>query len=317
MLSGTTASAGPTPNDDGPVLRVGKSSFTSEELQRRLDAIPPFQLATLGKTAAAIREAFVQKVVIPDVLLSQEAQARKLGEAPQVKQLTRQLLARALEDSVRREANESVANDAAVEKYFNEHRAEYGRPQRVRLFRLLVATRAEADQVLAKAKQLKDMTEWRNLVRERSLDKATSMRSGDLGFVAADGNTDVPRVRVPPALFEVAQTVKDGELVPQPVPEGKYFGVVWRRGTVDAIEPDLAEATPRIRRLLIEEHVRKTLDGLVQERMKTDVEQHDLTVLEELSLTVPADPRASASVGLAPERHSAKPDVHRSDDGLR
>lgn len=317
VLCGAIANAGPTAPDQDAVLRVGQSSLGLDELQRRLDTIPSFQLATLGKTPSAIREGFVNEVVVPELLLSQEADARKLRETPQVRQLTRQLLARALEDSIRRQAEQAIINDDAVAKYFDGHRAEYGRPERVRLFRLLVASRAQAEQLLAKAKQLKDMGEWRNLVREHSLDKATSMRSGDLGFVTADGNTDVPRVRVAPSLFEAARAVKDGELVPEPVPEGKRFAVVWRRGSVGAVEPTLADEAPRIRRRLIEERVRTNLDALVRERTHSDVERRDLTILEELSLSVPEDPRAAASVGLVPQPHAAKPDVRRGESGLR
>ena len=78
---------------------------------------------------------------------------------------------------------------------------------------------------------------WSRLARERSIDRATHMRSGSLGYVAASGQTHMPQVRVSPALFAAAAQVQDGQLVPRPVPEGTEFAVIWRRASRAAPAP--------------------------------------------------------------------------------
>ena len=175
----------------GVVLSVGSTYVTLGELQREIATVPYFQLASLGKSDPEIRRAYAQQVVVPRLLMAEDARTRKLSDTLAVKQLGDRALVQALEESVRSEASAEVT-DAAVKQYFDEHRAELAQPERIRVFRLLVADRAEAQKLLEKARQVKDMSAWRTLVRDHSLDQATRMRGGDLGFVHPNGDTDVP-----------------------------------------------------------------------------------------------------------------------------
>jgi peptidyl-prolyl cis-trans isomerase C len=68
--------------------------------------------------------------------------------------------------------------------------------------------------------------------------------------VHPDGDTDTPRVRVDPALFRAAQTVKDGEFVPQPVKESDKFAVIWRRGSLPAKSRTVEQERESIQNLL-------------------------------------------------------------------
>jgi len=298
------------------VLRVGSASLTLDELQREIDTLPAFQLKSLGGNDAQIRRAYAQAVAVPRLLLAEDARARKLSETLPVKQLGDRALVQALEESVRSEVSAEVT-DAAVKQYFDEHRGELAQPERIRVFRLLVADRAEAQKLLEKARQVKDMSEWRTLVRDHSVDQATRMRGGDLGFVHPNGDTDVPSLRATPELFEAAAKVRDGELCPDLVAEGKLFGVVWRRGSLAAVEPELKAHQGRIRHLLIESRTRQALDKLATAGAGAKVERFELALLDELKLNVPADPRLPASALLPPERTPAKPAVSAGETGLR
>src|SRR5690606_26790841 len=71
-----------------------------------------------------------------------------------------------------------------------------------------------------------------------------------LGYVWPDGNTDVPQVRVSPAIFDAAKKLRDGELTPEPVPEGANWAVIWRRETRKATAESLAHASSKIRQRL-------------------------------------------------------------------
>jgi len=298
------------------VLRVGSTSLTLEELQREIDELPAFQLKSLGANDAEIRRGYAQRVAAPRLLLTEDARARKLGDTLAVKQLADRALVQALEESVRSEVG-AVVTDAVVTKYFDEHRAELAQPERIRVFRLLVADRTEAQKLLEKARKLKDMSEWRTLVREHSIDQATRMRGGDLGFVRPNGDTDVPSLRATPELFGAAAKVRDGELCPDLVAEGKLFGIVWRRGSLAAVEPQLKDHQARIQRLLIESRTRQALDRLATAGAGATVERFELALLDELKLNVPADPRLPASALLPPARLPAKPAVSAGETGLR
>src|SRR5690606_33300409 len=144
------------------------------------------------------------------------------------------------------------------------------------------------------------------------------LRGGDVGFVQPDGKTDVPRVRVPPALFEAAAAVNDGEFVAEPVPEGEHFAVVWRRGSLPAVQSSAAAEAPRIRRLLIESQVHQELETLGKKLAEGRVSKHNLELLDELTLHQPADPRLPASALLPQKAHgSARPNVAPGETGIR
>ena len=68
--------------------------------------------------------------------------------------------------------------------------------------------------------------------------------------MSADGVSNEAGVRVDPTLVKAAGAVKDGELVPHPVPEGASFAVVWRRGTVPASKRTVEESSAQIRAAL-------------------------------------------------------------------
>ena len=97
-----------------------------------------------------------------------------------------------------------------------EPRRASTRPERINLWRILCKTRDEAATVLEAARRDPTIAKYNDLAREHSIDKATNLRGGNLGFVGPDGASNEAGVKVDPALVKAAQTVKDGELVPQP-----------------------------------------------------------------------------------------------------
>lgn len=315
VLTAAGASATSNPSPSPVVLRVGTATLTLAELQAEIDAVLPLQLAGLGSNDAQIRRAYADQVAVPRLLLAEEARARKLSDTLAVKQQVDRALLQSLEESERASAAAEVT-EAAVKGYFDEHRAELSHPERIRVFRLLVADRSEAQKLLEKARKIKDMSEWRALVRDHSLDQATRLRGGDLGFVHPNGDTEVPSLRATRELFEAAAKVRDGELVPELVAEGKHFGIVWRRGSLAPVEARLADHERRIRQLLIESRTRQALDALVAKR-SGDVERRELAFLDELTLHVPADPRLPASALLPPAPAKARPAVSAGETGLR
>ena len=111
------------------------------------------------------------------------------------------------------------------------------------LWRILCKTRDEAETVLAAAKRDLTIPKYNELAREHSIDKATNLRGGNLGFVCPDGTSNEAGLKVDPALVKAAVAVKDGELVAQSrSPEASGFAVVWRRSTVPATQRTVEDA---------------------------------------------------------------------------
>ncbi|MCW5834778.1 MAG: peptidyl-prolyl cis-trans isomerase [Labilithrix sp.] len=266
-------------------IRVGSRTVSVAELEDRLAEIPPFQAAMFGASRDEIVKAYVDQVIVRDLLLGEGAERRKLDDALPTKHQLQRARSTATLRAIRSGELKSPAAipEADVKKYYEDNRARFDSPERVNLWRILCRTRDEADEVLAAAKQELTIQKFNDLARDHSVDKATSFRGGNLGFVAPDGSSNEAGVKVEPALVKAASAVSDGELVPAPVPEGSLFAIVWRRTTVPATRRSLEEATAQIRATLYRERTeaseRKLIDDLRAKHVR-DVNVDPLKIIE-------------------------------------
>jgi peptidyl-prolyl cis-trans isomerase C len=275
-------------------VRVGAFTVTVGELEDRLASVPPFQAATFGATPDEIVHAYVDQVVVRELLLGSGADARKLENGlPTKHQLQRAkstATLRALRGSFKSPA--AIA-DADVTKYFEDNRARFEAPERVNLWRILCKTREEAESVQSEAKRDLTIPKWNDLARDHSIDQATKFRGGNLGFIASDGTSNQAGVKVDPVLFHAASSVKDGELA-GPIAEAGAFAVVWRRTTVPATKRTLDEVSQQIRTSIFRERTeaaeKKLIDDLRAKKVR-DVDADLLKIIEippvDASVTLP------------------------------
>jgi peptidyl-prolyl cis-trans isomerase C len=155
-----------------------------------------------------------------------------------------------------------VPRDAA-RAYYEKNRTRFDTPVRVRLWRILCATRAEAQSVLDSIHRDPTPKTFGDLARDHSVDHGTSLRAGDLGFLTADGLSREPGLRVDPAVVRAALGVRDGDVVPSPVEEGAFFSVVWRRGTIPALHQTFDEVAAQIQETLRKDRVKAEADDLI------------------------------------------------------
>ncbi len=258
------------------VLRVGARSVTVAELEDRLAAVPRFQLTDFGKTPAEIRKGFLERIVVPELLLSAAAEAEgKARELPWSQELSRARSSASLRALKATVPSASQVPEAEVRAYFEANRGFYESPERIHVSRILLATQAEAETVLAAARKELTLQAFTELARAKSLDKATHMRAGNLGFLGPDGTSNQAGLKADPGLVVAARTVKDGELVPNPVPEGSNFAVVWRRGTVAATRRTYEDAAPQIRDSLARRKLEEATKRHIDELTKAHVSQRD------------------------------------------
>jgi peptidyl-prolyl cis-trans isomerase C len=249
------------------VAHVGVKEITAGELEDRIAKIPRFQLAAMGDTPGAIRRKVLLDVIVPEVLLATAAEKEHLEGDPALGLKLQRALANATMRVVRNQVGlASAIPTEDIRKYYVENKSKFDSPARYNLWRILCATRDEALSVLASAKATLTIENFSKLARDHSIDKATYMQAGNLGFVDEAGSSNEVGVKIDPRLAKAAAGVKDGELLPDPVPEGSGFAVVWRRGSVPANHRSLEDATPQIRdvvwRQRIDEASMGLLDGL-------------------------------------------------------
>ncbi len=250
--------------DAKPIAHVGSEYVSADTLSRRIAKIPDFQRASLGDSPNKLKRQVLDTFIIPDLLYAQEAERLKLGERPAVQNRQRDVLRAAMDHELRQETNAtSPVNLGDIRSYFEANRSRFETPRRVHIWRILSDDEALAKKVIADSKAVDGIQRWSQYARESSLDKATHLRNGDLGFVHPDGNTDTPTLRVDPALFAAADQLKDGELATEPLKEGLHWAVIWRRGSMKAINRSLEQEQASIRQVLERQRVELARDELL------------------------------------------------------
>jgi len=249
-----------------PIAHVGPGSISSEALTRRLATIPDFQRAALGDTPDKLKRAVLDTWLVPELLYAQEAERLQLSQRPNVRRRERELLRKAMDSELQAEiARQKPISAAEIQAYFEANRARFETPRRIHVWRILTDDEALAKKILAESKGSDGIARWSQFARESSLDKATHLRNGDLGFIHPNGDTDTPTLRVDPALFAAVDQLSDGELAAEPSKEGGHFAAIWRRGSMKAVTRTLAQETGSIRRVL----ERQRLEGARSELLTT------------------------------------------------
>lgn len=237
--------------DAQPIARVGSEVLSAEALSRRLRTIPDFQRAAIADSPDKLKRAVLETMLIPDLLYTQEAERLRLGERASIQSRRREILRSAMERELRRDsAAKTPLTDADIRAYFDANRGRFETPRRLHLWRILSDDEALAKKIIADSRGTDGIQRWSSYARESSLDKATHLRNGDLGFVHPNGDTDTPTLRVDPALFAAADSLSDGEIAPQPVKEGAHWAVLWRRGSMKAVTRTLEQEQGSIRQVL-------------------------------------------------------------------
>ncbi|HEX2735669.1 MAG TPA: peptidyl-prolyl cis-trans isomerase [Polyangiaceae bacterium] len=242
--------------DEGAVIVAGETTFSAHDIRTWLArSEDPMLGDALDTTLAGRRAALLAMAALTEY--------GRAGPAEVTRALRDRVLADALDRGLRSEANPSAEQ---MRQFYAEHRDRYQQPKAIRLWRILVASESAAKEIISAVDgKPKPVALWSNLAREQSLDEATKQRDGSLGFVRADGTTDVPELRVDPALFGAADQVADGELVKTPIAEGSSYAVVWRRGTRPARAQRFEDEQANIREILVRSTAQAARNLLIAE----------------------------------------------------
>lgn len=228
------------------VASVGGRSIDASQFERRAQLVAPAQWAAWGTSWEERRRRFLDDVLVAEALFELEA-----ATEPSAKGVRDAALARTLLAQLESEVAKTPPARARVDAYYDQHRREFETPAAIHIWRILLREEKEAREIIGQL-SAPNVADFSRLARDRSLDDATHMRAGNLGFVAADGQTEMPELRVATALFDAASKVRDGELVKEPVAESGKFAVVWRRSSRPARRESSSQVAPFIEQRLLD-----------------------------------------------------------------
>lgn len=280
------AQAEPVTASSAIVARVGPVAITAEEVSWRLAQVPAFQLPSYGQTPDEIRRNFLERVVIPEALFAAAARQTNRDQQQDVRWRERDVLKNALLEKMRDQwADEAQVSAEEVAAYYEAHRDRYNSPERYSIWRILVPTKDKAAALIAELRADPTPQAWAKAAREHSTDKSTSMRSGNLGYVNADGVTADGRVRVAKELVDAVKAVRDGDIVDQPVAEGSSFAVVWRRGSMPAVSRTLADQQHVIRRQLGRERTHEAQKKFIEDLRQRSLRDVNSSLVNLITVT--------------------------------
>lgn len=254
------------------IARVGDSVITERELVRRMQETPRPTLATYGSTEAEIRRNFLERELVRDALFAEEAKSRGFDRQKDVRDRLLGVLRTSLIGAIRDESGVTAGvTDEEVRDYYQANLDKFVAPKRIGIARILVASEEEARALIAElGAGPVDANKWKDLARERSLDKSSNLRGGNLGLVKEDGTTSQPDKRVDPAMFAAADKVEDGTLLPDPIKEGARFAVVWKRQTMRSAARSIDAEAPTIRATIADDKMRSAV-GQVLDRLRAEL----------------------------------------------
>jgi foldase protein PrsA len=153
--------------------------------------------------------------------------------------------------------------DDELKKAFDENKDKLGSPEAVHLRHILVASDAEAQDVVAK---IKSGADFKALAREKSLAASGKAAGGDYGFVG--------RGMLPAEIDDIAFSMKTGEIRVVPGPRGRHvLQILEKRSAKSA---SFAEVKDDLRDMLMAEKIKKAApDYLAELRRKGDIKTGD------------------------------------------
>ncbi|HTJ84389.1 MAG TPA: peptidyl-prolyl cis-trans isomerase [Polyangiaceae bacterium] len=313
-------SAQPAAPADVVVAKVGDSLITARELNRRLAETPRPTLATYGTTPDEIRKNFLDKVLVREALFAEEAKARGEDKQKDVRDRLLGVLRAALLDDLRKKSGlVDGVSEEDVKAYYQDNIDKFVAPKRIGIARILVDTQKDAEDLIRELGDGEvDSKKWNDLARDKSLDKSSSMRGGNLGLIGEDGATTQPDKRVDPGLFAVADKVKDGELVREPVREGSKWAVVWKRQTMRSVARSIDAVAPDIRSAIADLRMRDAVGKLLEALHKELVSEENPELCDMVSIGTTGDLEKVERPGTLPRtRRPARPAPEESPAGLR
>ena len=257
LLAAPSVAQTPAPRAADVLSLDGRAQTEADPVVANIDG-HPIHLTDLGKASDTLPDnlralpfetlypALLERMIDRQALVMM-ARRQNLDENPDVKREIGEAVDRVLEAAyLRREALSKVTDRAIQTRYSREYGS---RPatEEVRARHILLASEAEANDVLA---ELKKGADFATIATARSKDP-DSKRGGDLGFFR--------REQVWPGFADVAFALQPGQVGPKPIRNEFGWHVVKVEERRLVAPPSLPDVREAIRQALIAQEVRQVV----------------------------------------------------------
>ncbi|MFH2009953.1 MAG: peptidyl-prolyl cis-trans isomerase [bacterium] len=253
------------------LAKVGDITITVGDLALRINRMSRY---VRGRYESLEKKRALLDSMIEFEVLAKEAARRGFDKHPDVVRMLRQVMIQRLrqkvvEDKVKRED----IKDVDIKGYYEKHKAQYNKPETVRVSHILLRSKGEADAVLKEVKAKgNDPRAFRELVKKHSTDEATKRRAGDLRYFTKDDK------RVPKEVVDAAFKLEKRGDVGGPVKSRVGWHVIklTHRRTAINRSVDDAKVKQQIVTRILRDRRREALESFKKDlRAKATVKIHD------------------------------------------
>ena len=198
----------------GPVVaKVGDEVITASELKRRLDETSPFLRARYNTLDR--KKEFLENL-IRNELLVQEAERQGLDKSPAVKEQMKRAM---IQELIKKQLDEKLTGadiaDADLKKFYEAHLEDFVKPERARVFHILLPAKDAKEKAEARKKAaalLKDIdarekkgevNAFQTVAMKESKDQLSAPMGGDLRFLSRDELAKAYNAELAKAVFEM------------------------------------------------------------------------------------------------------------------
>ncbi len=291
-----------SPGDQAQVLaRVNETTITLGDFERRIEAQPPYARARYVASPERQKE-FLDNLIRFEIL-AEEARRRGYDRHPEVVQamkqtMVRKMMSRDVQDLVRL----SDISEAEMKAYYEANRADYHKPEQVRISHILLADEATAQRVLAslRTQLAAEPRNYRKIfgdaVRAESRDAASKESGGDLRFFARSEEGGEQPKALSDAAFALAQVGDLGG----PVQTEAGWHILLLTGRKSRYERTFDQVRRQIQNRLYRDKKRVATESFVEGlRTAARVERRDdlLTRIKPRAVTPPAPAEEAGDEG--------------------
>jgi len=258
---------------NGPVVaRVGNDSITADEFKKRLDETSPFLRARYNTVER--KKEFLESL-IRNELLAQEAERQGLDKSPAVREQMKRAM---IQELIKKQLDEKLSGndipDSELKAFYDSHVEDFVKPERARVYHILVAVAAKDAKEKAQARKkadalLKDITErtkmgevnaFQAVAMKESQDRTSAPMGGDLRFVSKDELTKSYSAELANAAFDL----KNPGDVAGPIETPAGFEIVKMQVKTPSVNRSFEESKEGIRGRMARERRSKDYDGYIK-----------------------------------------------------
>ena len=255
IMTGCSAKPG-----DEVIARVNGEAITRNELQAKIDRLPPYYRALANQK----KEKFLDEI-INEKLFLKEAYKRGVDRNRDVKDLLEEakkkiVIAKFIEDEISKNAKISGKE---IEDYYKLHKKEFVTPERYRVSHILVSTEPEAKNA---AERLKNKEDFATVAKEVSIDTSKA-NGGDLGYFT-EGQM-IPDFEAACFKLDVGQT--------SPAVKTQFgYHIIKLIDKKPSQSMTLSEVSEQIKLRLLNEKKREKLEDIIKNlRQKASIEVYE------------------------------------------